>query len=339
MKRFLILAFLGSSTLWPQVQKKVVITAPGTWYSPLGEKELAELRAAAPGLRIVKPEPAQLMSELADADGILGVVTPEILRAAPKVQWVQIGSAGAERALFPEMLQRPITLTNCRIVQGPEIADHAFALLLALTRQLPMAVRKQQTAEWNTKDYRPLELHGKSALVVGVGGIGMQIAIRAHAFGMKVTGVDPQDLPYVPYLERTVRPDRLDDVLPLSDVVFVAAPATKETHNLISSTRIQRMKRGSFFIAVSRGTLFDNAALADALASGHLAGAGLDVTEPEPLPAGHPLWKQQNIVITPHVAGRSDGESARYLALYKENLRRFSRGEPLLHVVDKQKGY
>lgn len=339
MIRTLCLTLACAALLPAQLPKKVVITASGAWYSPMGDKEVAELREAAPSLNIVKPAPERLMEELRDADGVIGVITPEILNAAPKLRWVQIGSAGVERVLFPELKQRPITLTNCRIVQGPEIADHAFAMLLALTRQLPMAFRKQATQEWNTRDYRPLELNGKTAVVVGVGGIGTQIAIRAHAFGMKVIGVDPQDLPYMPFLERTVRPDRLDEVLPLADVLFISAPATAETKNMISGKRFAAMKRGSYFIAVSRGSLFDNAALADALASRHLAGAGTDVTEVEPLPKEHPLWKLDNLIITPHIAGRSDGENRRYMNLYKENLRRFANGEPLMHVVDKEKGY
>jgi phosphoglycerate dehydrogenase-like enzyme len=339
MIRILLGTLLLLTPVLAQPPKKVVITAAGTWYSPLGERELAELRAAAPSLQIVKPDAAQMASELKDADGVIGAISPEILRAAPKLRWVQIGSAGAERALFPELKNSSVTLTNCRIVQGPEIADHAFALLLALTRQLPMAMRKQKEQDWNTRDYRPIELQGKTALVIGVGGIGVQIAVRAHAFGMRVVGVDPQDLPYMPFLEKTVRPDRLDEVISTADVVFVAAPATRETYHMVGGKQFQAMKRGSYFVAVSRGSLFDNAALADALSSGRLAGAGLDVTEVEPLPKDHPFWKLDNVVLTPHVAGRSDGESRRYLDLFKENLRRFAAGEPLLHVVDKQKGY
>jgi phosphoglycerate dehydrogenase-like enzyme len=339
MTRILLGTLLLLTPALAQPPRKVVITAAGTWYSPLGERELAELRAAAPSLRIVKPDAAQMAAELKDADGVIGAISPEILRAAPKLRWVQIGSAGAERALFPELKSSQVTLTNCRIVQGPEIADHAFALLLALTRQLPMAMRKQQAQDWNTRDYRPVELQGKTALVIGVGGIGTQIAVRAHAFGMRVVGVDPRDLPYMPFLEKTVRPDRLDEVISDADVVFVAAPATSETYHMINGKRLQAMKKGAYFVAVSRGSLYDNAALADALSSGRLAGAGLDVTEVEPLPKDHPFWKLENVVLTPHVAGRSDGESGRYLNLFKENLRRFAAGEPLLHVVDKQKGY
>jgi len=184
-----------------------------------------------------------------------------------------------------------------------------------------------------------LELHGKTAVIVGVGGIGMQIAVRAKAFGMTVIGVDPKDLPYVPQLDRNVRPDRLDSVLPEADVIFVAAPHTPETDKMFKAAQFAKMKKGVLFIAVSRGKIYDNQALVDALESGRVAAAGLDVTETEPLPKGHPLWKTGRVIITPHIAGRSDGEGARYFEIYKENLTRFANGEPLRHTVDKQKGY
>jgi phosphoglycerate dehydrogenase-like enzyme len=176
-------------------------------------------------------------------------------------------------------------------------------------------------------------------VVFGVGGIGTQIAVRANAFGMRVIGVDVRDMPYVPFLEKSVRPDRLDTVLPEADVVFVSAPHTPETEKTFKARQFALMKDNSFFIAVSRGKLYDAEALAQALANKHLAGAGVDVTDPEPLPKGHALWKFDNVIITPHIAGRSDREHRRYIELYKENLQRFANGEPLLHVVDKQKGF
>jgi phosphoglycerate dehydrogenase-like enzyme len=182
-------------------------------------------------------------------------------------------------------------------------------------------------------------LQGRTAVVIGVGGIGTQIAVRAHAFGMTVIGVDPKDVPYMPFLNRCVPPDRLDTVLPEADVVFVAAPHTRQTEGMIGAKQFGLMKKNAYFIAVSRGKLYDAAALVSALETKHLAGAGLDVTDPEPLPKGHSLWKFENVIITPHIAGRSDREHERYIALYKENLRRFAAGEPLLNVVDKGKGY
>jgi phosphoglycerate dehydrogenase-like enzyme len=279
------------------------------------------------------------MAELADADAVIGNISPEIMRAAPRLKWVQVGSAGVERFLTPELVKSSIVLTNCKIVQGPEIADHAFAMLLALTRQINRAVVDRTKQSWPTQEYRPLELRGRTAVIVGVGGIGTQIAVRASAFGMRVIGVDPKDIPLVPYLEKTVPPDRLNEVLPEADVVFVSAPHTPQTEKMFGERQFSLIKPNGYFIAVSRGKLYDANALVAALQSKHLAGAGLDVTDPEPLPKGHALWQFENVVITPHIAGRSDGEYRRYMELYKENLRRFAAGEPLLNVVDKQKGY
>lgn len=319
--------------------RKVVFTSA----MRLGENEIRELRQAAPSLSIVFPSKENLDKELADADGVVGSLTREQFLAAKKLKWMQATSAGVENFLtaIPELKTSPVTLTNMKIVQGVEIADHALALLLALTRRLDVAVKDRETETWRSlQNYGPpLELHGKTAVVIGVGGIGTQIAIRAKAFGMTVIGVDPKDLPYTPFLDRTVWPDRLDSVLPEADVVFISAPHTPATDRMIQAPQFAKMKKGVLFIAVSRGKIYDNNALVDALKSGHVAAAGLDVTETEPLPKGHPLWKTGRVIITPHIAGRSDGEGARYFELYKDNLVRFSKGEPMRHVVDKDKGY
>ena len=309
----------------------------------LSESDIREMRQAAPSLNLVFPTRENLSKELVDAEAVFGSVTREQFLAAKKLRWMQITSAGVENVLtgIPEIVQSPVTVTNMKIVQGIEIADHAFALLLGLTRRIDVAVKDRESETWRSlQQYGPpLELHGKTAVVVGVGGIGTQIAIRAKAFGMTVIGVDPKDLPYTPFLDRTVWPDRLDSVLPEADVVFISAPHTPQTDNLIKAAQFAKMKPGVLFIAVSRGKIYDNDALVAALKSGHVAGAGLDVTATEPLPKGHPLWKTGRVILTPHIAGRSDGEGARYFELYKDNLIRFSKGEPLRHVVDKEKGY
>ena len=318
--------------------KKVVFTSN----QRLSESDIRELRTAAPSLNLVFPSRENLDKELADADAVIGGLNREQFLAAKKLKWMQITSAGVENYLnIPEIKNSQVTMTNMKIVQGIEIADHALALLLALTRRLDIAIKDRETENWRTlAQYGPpLELHGKTALVIGVGGIGQQIAIRAKAFGMTVIGVDPKDIPYAPFLDRTVWPDRLDSVLPEADVVFIAAPHTPETDRMIKAEQFARMKKGVLFIAVSRGKIYDNNALVEALKSGHVAGAGLDVTETEPLPKGHALWKTGRVIITPHIAGRSDGEGPRYFEIYKDNLIRFAKGEPLRHTVDKQKGY
>jgi phosphoglycerate dehydrogenase-like enzyme len=319
--------------------KKVVFTST----MRLGENDIRELRAAAPSLNIVFPSRENLNAEIADADGIVGGITREQFLAAKKLKWVQITSAGVENYLMgiPELKNSQVTITNMKIVQGIEIADHALALLLSLTRRIDVAVKDRETQNWRTlQQYGPpLELQGKTCVIVGVGGIGTQIAVRAKAFGMTVIGVDPKDIPYSPYLDRTVWPDRLETVLPEADVVFISAPHTAQTEKMFQAPQFAKMKKGSLFIAVSRGKIYDAIALADAIKSGHIAAAGVDVTDPEPLPKDHPLWKTGRVIITPHIAGRSDGEGPRYFEIYKENLARFAKGEPLRHTVDKEKGY
>lgn len=319
--------------------QKVVFTSNAR----LSESDIRDLRAAAPSLNIVFPSRENLARELVDADAVVGGMNREQFLSAKKLRWWQITSAGVENDLtsIPEVKNHPVTMTNMKIVQGPEIADHALALLLALTRRLDVAIEDRKTETWRTlQQYGPpLELSGKTAVVVGVGGIGNLIAVRAKAFGMTVIGVDPKDLPYQPHLDRTVWPDRLDTVLPEADVVFISAPHTPETDKMIGAAQFAKMKKGVLFIAVSRGKIYDNNALVDALKSGHVAAAGLDVTETEPLPKGHPLWNTGRVIITPHIAGRSDGEGARYFEIYKDNLVRFANGEPLRHTVDKAKGY
>ena len=323
----------SAETLLPT--KKVVFTFGG-----FNERELTELREAAPSLNLVFPTRDKLAAEIVDADAIIGSVTPEVIRSAKKLKWVQVNSAGVENVLFPELRDSEITLTNMKIVQGIEIADHAFALLLGLTRRIDLAMEWKRSQTWNGPKFRPLyELYGKTAVIVGVGGIGTQIAVRAKAFGMTVIGVDPKDIPITPYLDRTVWPDRLDDVLAEADVVFISVPHTPKTEKMFQAQQFAKMKKGSFFICVSRGKTYDGLVLVDALKSGHLGGAGLDVTDPEPLPKDHPLWTTDNVIITPHIAGRSDAEGPRYFEIYKENLARFAKGEPLRHTVDKKAGY
>ena len=289
---------------------------------------IAELQAASPGATIVGAADKELLGQIADADAIIGTISPELVRAGKKLKWVQIGSAGVERYLHlstPELLNSDIVLTNGKIIQGPEIADHAFALLLTLTRGTRRYVMEQSKEEWPRGRENLIELRDKTAVIIGVGGIGTQIAVRAKAFGMKVIGVDPEDFPLAPHLDRIVQPNRLDSVLPEADVVFVSAPHTPQSDQMIGSRQFDLLKKGAYFVAVSRGRLYSMEALVRALDSRKISGAGVDVTDPEPLPKGHALWKFDNVVITPHVAGGSDGVGKRRMDLYKENIRRSSR--------------
>jgi phosphoglycerate dehydrogenase-like enzyme len=230
-------------------------------------------------------------------------------------------------------------LTNNKIVQGPEIADHALAMLLMMSRNLYKLYQNDKQEVWDNSHYGGIELNGKTAVVIGVGGVGSQIALRANAFGMTVIGVDPEDKPFLPFVQRVVKPDRLDEVIPLADVVFISTPDTPKSHKMMGAHQFELMKKNSYFIAVSRGGIYEMGGLVKALDEKKLAGAGVDVTDPEPLPKGHALWKFDNVIVTPHLAGRSDRDAGRMVGTIKENIQRFVDGKPLLNVVDKQKGY
>lgn len=318
-------------------QKKIVVA--------LGGNDLInELRSAVPSARFVPIDESNKMAEVVDAEGYIGEISSAEVRAAKKLQWVGVMSAGVEQVLFPpdgsrDLQRSNITLTNNKIVQGPEIADHALAMLLMMSRQLNVLYLNDQKQIWRPRPYGGIELNTKTAVVIGVGGIGTQIAIRANAFGMKVIGVDPEDKPFLPFIQRIVKPDQLDEVIPQADVVFISAPHTPKSHKMMGAKEFELMKKNSYFVAVSRGGIYDMGGLVKALDEKKLAGAGVDVTDPEPLPKDHPLWKFNNVVITPHIAGRSDLDAGRMENTLKENARRFAAGQPLINVVDKQKGY
>lgn len=330
----LALLLIAAAQLLPAQSRKIVVTGldPGV---------IAELQSIAPGARIIPAErdKQKLLQQVADADAILGTINPSLLQAARKLKWVHIYSAGVERYCFPEMVKSAVVLTNSKNTMGSNIADHAFSMLLALTRDLHQIIPDRAKEQWNRGAYHPVELRAKTAVIVGVGDIGSQIAQRAYGFGMTVIGVDPKPMPPNPHVNRMVHPDQLDSVLPQADVLFIAAPLTPQTENMIGSKQFELMKKGSYLIAVSRGKLVNTDALVKALDERRLAGAGLDVTNPEPLPKGHPLWKFENVIITPHIAGQSDSVQSRRMDLLKTNVARFVNGQPLLNVVDKEKGY
>lgn len=335
MQRLFAALCLCACVLTAQNKKIVVANAD--------PQTLALLQAASPKATIVPVTPDTVMKEIADADAFIGDIKPEQVRAGKNLKWVAIMSAGAEKVLHlsggDDLRDSNIILTNNKVVQGPEIADHALAMLLTLTRGIHTFIGHRQQEIWQSRPYTGIELNGRTAVVIGVGGIGTQIALRANAFGMDVIGVDPEDRPYMPFIKKIVKPDQLDEVIPSADVVFVSAPHTPLSHKMMGGKQFDMMKKDSYFIAVSRGGVYDMPGLVRALDSRKLAGAGVDVTDPEPLPKGHALWKFDNAIITPHIAGRSDKDRARMVGTITENVRRFVDGRPMLNVVDKKKGY
>ena len=335
MIRFVALALLSVALCGAQ-QLKILVAGQNP-------ETIADWQTASDKVKLMRVSSETAMGEIADADAYIGNISPELVKAGKKLRWVQTLSAGVEQVLHKSgsdvLASSDIVLTNNQIVQGPEIADHAMALLLAHTRFLPTYMQRQSDENWQGRPYTLVELNGKNALVVGMGGIGLQIAIRAWAHGMNVVGVDPEDIAYLPYVDKIVKPDMLDSVIGDADVIFMAVPHTPASHRMIGPSQFDAMKQGAYFIAVSRGGTYDLNALVKALDSKKLAGAGVDVTDPEPLPKGHALWKMDNVIITPHIAGRSDMDRGRMLGIVKANIQRFADGMPLYNVVDKQKGY
>jgi phosphoglycerate dehydrogenase-like enzyme len=304
--------------------------------------EIADLVAAAPTLELVEcRSEVEAIEHAPGAAACYAFITPAVLRAGKSLKWVQQASAGVEGLLeIPELVESDIILTNMQRAYGPEIADQAIAYLLAFTRSLTHFILTQPSQAWSSRERGLVldELAGKTMLIIGLGGIGTEIARRANAFGMRVIATDPKVWERPLFVEELRKPDAFHALLPRADVVASAVPLTKQSLQMIGAREFSLMKRGAILINVSRGKVVDTDALVAALDRKQVAAAGLDVTDPEPLPKGHPLWSR-NVIITPHSAGQSPGGERRRHEILRENLRRFAAGELLLNVVDKKAGY
>ena len=329
------LAATSSASARTAKQLKVIIPA-------MKPEELADLKNAAPSVQLVEcKSEEEAIRQVADAHASYGFLSQSVIRAGKSLRWVQQPSAGVEHLVeMPELLESDIILTNMQRAYGPEIADQALGYLLAFTRSLTHFVRTQPKEEWQSRGPGVVldELAGKTLLVIALGGIGTEIARRASAFGMRVLATDPKVLDRPHFVEELHRPDAFASLLPRADVVASAVPLTRETRKMIGAKQFAIMKPGVILINVSRGGVVDTPALVGALDSKQVAAAGLDVTDPEPLPKGHPLWSR-NVIITPHSAGQSPGGERRRHEYFRENLRRFAAGEMLLNIVDKKVGY
>lgn len=311
----------------------------------LDATQLERLAAAAPNVRVIAGlTPEQALARAAEADGIdARFATAEFLAEANNVRWVQSMSAGIDRytGVKPLVDDDRIVMTNQKGAYGPAIADHVFGMVLSLARNLRFYADRQREGVWAGAgaDAKAFALQGRTLLVLGLGGIGSEVAVRGHAFGMRVLATRRSDGETPSYVERVGKPEETNALLGEADVVVVCVPLTKETENLINARALAATKKGAVLVNIARGKVVDTAALVAALESGHLGGACLDVTEPEPLPEGHALWKHPRVLITPHVAADGEISGERAFALLRENLRRFGAGEPLLNVVDKKLGY
>ncbi|MEX0735251.1 MAG: D-2-hydroxyacid dehydrogenase [Steroidobacteraceae bacterium] len=321
---------------WQAPRKVVVVGA-----DPV---RLAWMQSAAPGMKVVAASNrAEAVREVADADAVIGTCTPEVVQAGRKLRWIQHLYAGVERCVgSPGFADRGIALSNMQKIAGPVMSEHVLALMFGLARGLATYVPLQARGEWSpdaVPEGRMWSFEGKTLLVVGLGGIGTEVARRAHALGMNVIATRNTLREKPPFVSEQGLSADLPSFVSRADVIVNTLPLTPETKGVFDRKIFDAAKRGALFINVGRGGTVVTADLVAALEDGRLGGAGLDVTDPEPLPADHPLWRAPNVLITPHVAAATDlGEEPRWL-IARENLRRYAAGGKLLSEVDVKRGY
>lgn len=346
---------LGPSTIWWFNTAMQLIISPAI--DPVRLAAVHE--AAGDTLAVINAAtPSRALAAMPAADAFFGKLTPDLLAASTRLRWVQSPTASLEHFLFPALIEHPCTLTNMRGLFSDVIADHVLGCILCFARNLHRYLRQQQDRRWepvggesgrtdfitgpgvlSSIDRAHRHLADQSVGIIGVGAIGREIARRASAFGMTVRGVDPHPAP-IDGIVADIQPlEALDHLLATSDYVVVAAPHTPRTVKLINATTLARMQRDAVLINIGRGVIVDLAALTTALQQGTIAGAALDVFETEPLPADHPLWSFENVILTPHIAGCSPRVPERHLAVLTTNIRHFVCGQPLENVVNKREWF
>ena len=276
------------------------------------------------------------------ADAILGFCSDRVLKAASDVTWVQVFGAGAERCLAVESVRNgDVMLSNMQKMSSPVIGEHVTAMVLSLSRGLIPFAKSMSDGKWQRSSEIVAGMQsysGKTVLVAGLGGIGTEAARRLAALDMRVIGTRRSSREGPDFVDYVGLSHELHDLAAEADFIVNALPHTPETEGLFDAEFFNAARKGAYFINVGRGKTVVTGDLVAALKSGQIAGAALDVTDPEPLPAGHPLWQMDNVIITPHVSSRG-GNRIRHNILAKENLRRFVAGEALLNVVDPELGY
>jgi phosphoglycerate dehydrogenase-like enzyme len=300
----------------------------------------AILEAAGPGTVLVETKDrARQRAEIVDTDILFGRVPPDVFVLNKRLSFYHSIGAGVDAVLCPELVQSDIPLASEKGGVGIHLAEHAFALLLSLTRGLHTAIRRPDYDLREPIRLEQRELFESTMGIVGFGGTGREVARRALAFDMRVLAVDIEDVPPEPGVDAVWKPDRLYEMLGLSDVVVIGLPLTKATRHLFTRDLFRRMQRHAVIINVTRGEIIYGEDLLAALDEGLIWGAGLDVTDPEPLPKDHRLWTHPRVVVTPHTAGGSPRRAQRVIDTFCENLRRMRAGQPLLALIDKDKGY
>ena len=294
------------------------------------------------------PRPSdEVMAAVRDAEVYYGFGIPRLLfLEARQLRWVHSAAAGVGTAMYPEMIESDVVLTNSAGIHAVPIAEYVVAGVLHFLRGFDMVIDQQRRVEWNKTPFVKMdsvlrEMDTVRALIIGVGGLGGAAAERLSALGARCTGVRRRvGLGPPPGFKRVVSLDDLDAELPSHDVVVLAAPQTPETAGLLTAARLDLLPPEAIVVNVARGALLDEGALAERISAGRIRGAVLDVFREEPLAAGSPLWQLRQVLVSPHISPVSPGRFwPRQLALFLDNWSRYSKGQPLRNVVNKRAGY
>jgi D-2-hydroxyacid dehydrogenase (NADP+) len=277
---------------------------------------------------------------LADADIIYGLLPPkDLLTRAPRLKWIQMMSAGVDRLRDTEIWRSEVNITGVSGIHDTPIGEFVFELMLMFAKGAPQCFQMKQKREW--RRFPPTTLRGKTVGIVGLGHIGQEVARLSKAFGMKViaTRRSAKKTGTARYVDKLMPAGQTPSLLKESDFVVIATPHTPETHHLIGEKEFSMMKSTAYIINIARGGIIDEAALVKALDEKRIAGAGLDVTEREPLPPESRWWDFPNVILSPHVSGGMEDYMARATELFCDNLKRYIAGKKLRNVIDKKRGY
>jgi len=309
---------------------------------PVEARHVEQIQAAAPDWEVVDAGQERVAEELLAADIFCGhakvpVPWDDVVRQG-RLVWIQSSAAGMDHCLVPSVIESDIVVTSASGVLRDQVAEHCVAILTGLLRNLPTFFRQQQRHQFVRRPTR--DLHHSTIGIVGLGGVGRRVAEVLSAFKTRILATDlfPVDRPG--HVEQLWPADRLDDLLSEVDILILCVPLNDQTRGMIAAAQLARMRPGSILVNMARGPLVVESALVSALQSGHLSGAGLDVTETEPLAPDSPLWDLPGVLITPHVAGQSARRIDKMTAFFCENLRRWRSGQPLLNLLtDKRLGF
>lgn len=308
----------------------------------VGAQFADDLRAEFPEVEFVAAyTPEEQVPAVAGADAFFGWPTRETFLAASDLRWIHCPGMGIDKiAAVGEIVESDVPVTNAPGTHVIPMAEYTLGTMIALAHRFQESFTDQQAKVWDTQKYsgRIVELAGTTVGIHGLGAIGRAVARRAAAFGMTIYAVDPHPAEIPDVVAECWDPDRLDDLATRANWLVISSPIIPETRGVFDARRISLMPEGSYVIIVSRGAVVDERALADALRSGHLAGAAIDATEKEPLPSESPLWDLDNVIVTSHVSALSPQLYELRRQTFKANLRRFVNGDPLQNVCDKRAG-